>query len=1037
MSVSQLEKEFIEPSSAFRAKPFWAWNGKLEEPELRRQIRIFQAMGFGGFFMHSRVGLQTPYLSKEWFDLVKSCIDEAEKTKTQAWLYDEDRWPSGSAGGLVTKDLEYGLKILMMKRYNLPERYVWPEANRTVYVYGATFEDDKISWYKKLDQAADVTILPQGAEILEFSLENHIPTPWFNNTTYLDTMSEKAVKKFIDVTHEAYKKEVGEKFGKSIPGIFTDEPNRGPTFRQMWDNMLGLSWTSELPAKFQELFGYDILLKVPEIVFEMVGKNYSQVKYHYYCVTTRLFVENFGKQIGEWCEKNNLTFTGHVLEEQPLPNAVSVVGAAMQFYPYMQAPGIDMLSQYRLEYLTAKQCASAAHQTGRKWILSELYGCTGWEMTFEGYKHSGDWQAAMGITLRCPHLSWYTMEGEAKRDYPASIHFHSPWWKQYKHVEDYFSRLNTLLSTGDPICDLAVIHPIESFYLLYDSDWAVNAKVQGMDKQYTDMVKWLLDAHLDFHFADEQLMIDLNGKVDRDDAGVYLQIGTMKYRAVLVPPLVTIRKTTLDLLKTFAEAGGKVVFAGDAAGLVDAVESDEAKNFAQGKMVAMEAGAITASLEDSTRRISIRGQSNGEADDVLYQLRKNGEDWMIFIVNTNRENGHNEISVKLNVNLPKGGQIQLWDAESGKRFKVAGEITYKSADFKIDLPASGSRLVAISTESQDLPLYGVPKPTGKDIVIDENVWSYMIEDYNSVVLDRADATLVSEGKRKFVKTKMEILELDRAIRGHLGIELRGGAMTQPWAAKDDPLGPTGALTLSYKFNVKAIPSTPILLAIEQPERWTIKINDQVLSSATVSGYWVDPAIKTIMVSPTLLLKGKNFLTLEGEFDRHANLEIMYLLGYFGVDTDGKNVAMTKLPNKLKVGSWVEQGFPFYSGNMVYRVSLDVEPEAGKRYVLKFPSFKGTGIEVTVNGKEVKVTGWPNYMIDCTEALVSGKNTLDIKVLGTRRNSFGPLHQSLDKPSWVGPDSFLRHEENPEEWQDEFKLLPYGLLEPPVLMQCEA
>ena len=94
-----LKKTFANPPSVYRAKPFWAWNGRLDEPELRRQIRTMKQMGLGGFFMHSRVGLATPYLSKKWFDLVGACIDEARKQKMEAWLYDEDRWPSGWAGG--------------------------------------------------------------------------------------------------------------------------------------------------------------------------------------------------------------------------------------------------------------------------------------------------------------------------------------------------------------------------------------------------------------------------------------------------------------------------------------------------------------------------------------------------------------------------------------------------------------------------------------------------------------------------------------------------------------------------------------------------------------------------------------------------------------------------------------------------------------------------------------------------------------------------------------------------------------------------
>ncbi|MFW6152418.1 MAG: hypothetical protein ACOC6C_05530, partial [Verrucomicrobiota bacterium] len=100
-------REIKNPGSEYRGAPFWSWNGKLEPEELRRQIRIMHKMGLGGFFMHSRVGLATPYLSEEWFDCVRACIDEAKKLGMKAWLYDEDRWPSGFAGGIVTRNPAY------------------------------------------------------------------------------------------------------------------------------------------------------------------------------------------------------------------------------------------------------------------------------------------------------------------------------------------------------------------------------------------------------------------------------------------------------------------------------------------------------------------------------------------------------------------------------------------------------------------------------------------------------------------------------------------------------------------------------------------------------------------------------------------------------------------------------------------------------------------------------------------------------------------------------------------------------------------
>ena len=111
----QLYQRFQSPSNAYRGKPFWSWNGKLDKDELIRQIHVIQEMGFGGHFMHSRTGLVTEYLGEEWFDLINACADESERLGLEAWLYDEDRWPSGTAGGMVTSEKKYRLKFLRCK----------------------------------------------------------------------------------------------------------------------------------------------------------------------------------------------------------------------------------------------------------------------------------------------------------------------------------------------------------------------------------------------------------------------------------------------------------------------------------------------------------------------------------------------------------------------------------------------------------------------------------------------------------------------------------------------------------------------------------------------------------------------------------------------------------------------------------------------------------------------------------------------------------------------------------------------------------
>ena len=110
---------FKNPTSEYRGAPFWAWNSALEEQSLCEQIDIFNEMGFGGFNMHVRQGLETEYLGDDFFRAVKACVKKAEENGMYAWLYDEDRWPSGCAGGIVTKTVKHRVKRIVMRSERL------------------------------------------------------------------------------------------------------------------------------------------------------------------------------------------------------------------------------------------------------------------------------------------------------------------------------------------------------------------------------------------------------------------------------------------------------------------------------------------------------------------------------------------------------------------------------------------------------------------------------------------------------------------------------------------------------------------------------------------------------------------------------------------------------------------------------------------------------------------------------------------------------------------------------------------------------
>ena len=162
----KLIKEFTNPGSEYRGAPFWAWNGKLEPEELRRQVRIMHQMGLGGFFMHSRVGLDTAYLSDEWFKCVDACVDEAKKLGMRAWLYDEDRWPSGAAGGLVTKNPRFRHRGLTMKELKNFSEVEWNQ-NASI-VFTAHINGSNATNIKRILGGNCRTKLKEGETILHF-----------------------------------------------------------------------------------------------------------------------------------------------------------------------------------------------------------------------------------------------------------------------------------------------------------------------------------------------------------------------------------------------------------------------------------------------------------------------------------------------------------------------------------------------------------------------------------------------------------------------------------------------------------------------------------------------------------------------------------------------------------------------------------------------------------------------------------------------------------------------------------------------------
>lgn len=1008
---------FKSPTSEYRGTPFWAWNCKLEKEELLRQIDILKEMGFGGFHMHVRTGMDTVYLSDEHMGLVKSCVEKAKNEKMLAYLYDEDRWPSGAAGGIVTKDSEYRQRWLLFTPYP----YATPELKekrkengKLLACYDIELDcNGCLASYRLIDENEQAKHEKWYAYV-----EISSPSRWFNNQTYINTLDKKAMDRFIDVTYEAYNRTVSDEFGKTVPSIFTDEPqfSRKQAFKFAFDKKdVTLPWSDDLPETFADAYGENLTAGIPELFWELQNGKVSLIRYHYHDHICDRFTHAFADNCGAWCREHGLILTGHMMEEPTLRSQTAALGEAMRSYRGFDIPGIDMLCAY-FEYTTAKQAQSAVHQFGYEGMLSELYGVTNWDFDFRGHKLHGDWQAALGVTVRVPHLSWVSMAGEAKRDYPASISYQSPWWKEYRNVEDHFARINTAMTRGTPVVKVGVIHPVESYWLHWGPAEQTQLIRDKLEDQFGNVTRWLLFGSIDFDFISESLLPTLC-----PEASVPLQVGKMAYDAIIVPGCETLRSSTLERLEAFRAAGGRLIFMGDAPVYENAVPSERGKLlYEQSEKISFTRGSLIDALNDE-RTVELRSEGGQLSDQLLYQLRQDTDCRWLFIAH-GKEPYNKDVSRcdDVHIRIKGAWRPTLYNTLDGSTEPLPFCINSGNTEIlrrMYDYDSLLLRLVPTS-ETDSYTADFRRNFTGCDIKLPVLV-NYRLSEPNVLLLDKAEYKLDGEPWQP----SEEILRLDDRCREVLCWQSRKDNVVQPWVIPDEPI----EHTLSLRFTVNSNLALDIVtLAIEDAEKLTINWNGTPLAS-DVSGWYVDKAIKTVIL-PGLKI-GKNILTVTMPYGKRTNPEWAYLLGDFAVKASGAYTVLESKPSCVTFGSFTNQGFPFYGGNFTYCFNLDCNDGD---YAIRINRYRGAMIRVNVDGKDHGVIIDPPYILNIGH-LVNGPHHIEITLFGHRRNSFGPVHLTDLVERWIGPGAWRSVGEN---WTYDYVICEEGILNTPTIKRLE-
>ncbi len=946
--LKNLINETKEKAISYGSLPFWSWNDKLKEAELRRQIGNMHALGMNGFFMHARGGLMTEYMSDEWFSAIHACIDEAKKLGMEAWSYDENGWPSGFAGGKLLKDPENLARYL---KYTVEDKF--PGDALAVYV----LRDNKAT---RIDASCD-------------SPEYHVLRVGVDET-YVDILNRDVIAKFISETHEVYKERIGEDFGGAMPGFFTDEPQY---YRY------ATPWSTILADRFMARFGYDIMDDLPALFIEC--ENYKTLRYDYHRLIADLYLDAFIKQLYDWCEQKGCRLTGHTIMEETLAGQLSCCGSAMRFYEYEHIPGIDWLGRPLRTDALPRQLGSACAQLGKKKAITETFAMCGWDVSPRELKNIADLQYAGGVNMMCQHLYTYSCRGVRKLDYPIHFSEYLPWQKHLREFNEYYNNLGYILSRGEENVRTLVIHPIHTAYMYYVRER--EATIKKHDEAFRALSDRLSELQLAYHYGDEDIM-----REHASVRGASICVGECVYDRILLPEVETLDESTAALLRQYLANGGKLILMGKKPTLSEAREADY--SWLSGNMSFDELLCEAA--------ITIRDEKGEYIPDIRVMGRMIEGKKLFFITNVRKK-----FLGGIHITVKDCNRLVKLDPRDLTTSAVHGESRGKDFTMLCNLCDSESFILAESDAHAPLSLADFC-PSESPFFLPPAKMSFSKKPINTMTLDTVSYS--TDGEHFSAPMPLMALRnklLYESYRGKLTLRMTFEITEKPrelfLALEAMPylsLRLDGKdVTYSERFFLERCMKTADITSLVTCGRNTLEYEIDYYQSDYVHHVLFDEGVsetlRNCLVYDTELAECYLFGDFAVRTEREAFTPEKGGLVYRG------HFALASQKDSLAVENITTEGYPFFSGEMA--LGFTHIHREGAPTTLRLRGRYGV-CEVLVNGETAGTLLFEDD-IDLSSLLRIGENRIELCMIASNRNLLGPLHSPEVEPLAVGPKTF--------------------------------
>lgn len=684
-------QKFQTPPEDCSLAPFWFLNGDLTDEELVFQLKEMKDKGVDECVLHARKGLTVPYLSEEWFYKIGVILKEMKSLGMRAWIYDEDNWPSGYAGGRVVKDNpEFAAKCLGVEKiYPVLGEYIkvedkpGTEIECVIAVHSDSYFLDITDYEKKTAKPWRSETLCWEVFVFRKELCRHKPA--YSGEPYVDLLNPAATAKFVKTTHAEYKKRLSEYWGSTVKGFFTDEPGFYQNYLEQCANLNCVIWTDDFAARFIKKYGYDIR---PYLccLWQDMGTRSVKTRCDYYTAVAEFYKESYFGVINEFLKKDGLLHIGHLHREDYIESLVQTESDFFSAISALDYSGIDCIEK-NTDRITEKLGSSAAHVYDKNICFSETYGGFGWGLSTEEMKRRADIQYVQGINMLVPHAFFYSTDGVRKTESPPSLFIQNGYWKFFKTFSDYVKRLSYFGRCGEFRADVMFYFPVKTswakFRPLYRYD------VHDLDREVLALSRALKEGRADFDYFDDTALsaCEVRGKkiFGGENNG---------YSAIVIPEISVLPLACLKKISEFALSGGKIVCVKDFnpadtdgerseeyISLIEKVKKSEGfivlKKYREEEIVSLLGGAVGD---------PIVGGENG----VYAMKREDGNYKYTFFINVTD-------SEKRFTATERGVLgATLMSAENGAVSPAAYVRRGEAVEAKITLPSYGSAIVAFN-----------------------------------------------------------------------------------------------------------------------------------------------------------------------------------------------------------------------------------------------------------------------------------------------------------------------------------------------------